>query len=129
MFFYHFSTPTLKHFGTIFGRRTANELTRVVFKLVRDFSIAPYKPSDSAQKFDGPLNLASQVREAESQNTKRMILLVFQLHPLTSISCEARFRGPSNFYAESLGLYGAMEKSRTNLKTTLIIFHRLVNQI
>ena len=37
--------------------------TRDVFKLVRDFSVAPYKPSDSAQKFDGPLNLASHERE------------------------------------------------------------------
>ena len=36
---------------------------RDVFKLVRDFSVAPYKPSDSAQKFDGPLNLASHERE------------------------------------------------------------------
>ena len=45
--------------------------TRDVFKLVRDFSVAPYKPSDSAQKFDGPLNLASQVREAESLNKKQ----------------------------------------------------------
>ena len=44
---------------------------RDVFKLVRDFSVAPYKPSDSAQKFDGPLNLASQVREAESLNKKQ----------------------------------------------------------
>ena len=43
---------------------------RDVFKLVRNFSVAPYKPSDSAQKFDGPLNLASQVREAESLNKK-----------------------------------------------------------
>ena len=34
-------------------------ILRVIFKLVRDFSVAPYKPSDSAQKFDGPLNLAS----------------------------------------------------------------------
>ena len=45
--------------------------TRDVFKLVRDFSVAPYKPSDSAQKFDGPLNLVSQVREAESLNKKQ----------------------------------------------------------
>ena len=45
--------------------------TRDVFKLVRNFSVAPYKPSDSAQKFDGPLNLASQVREAESLNIKQ----------------------------------------------------------
>ena len=45
--------------------------TRDVFKLVRNFSVAPYKPSDSAQKFDGPLNLASQVREAESLNKKQ----------------------------------------------------------
>ena len=44
---------------------------RDVFKLVRNFSVAPYKPSDSAQKFDGPLNLASQVREAESLNIKQ----------------------------------------------------------
>ena len=45
--------------------------SRDVFKLVRDFSVAPYKPSDSAQKFDGPLNQASQVREAESLNKKQ----------------------------------------------------------
>ena len=38
-------------------------VTRDVFKLVRDFSVAPYKPSDSAQKFDGPLNLVSHERE------------------------------------------------------------------
>ena len=41
-----------------------------------------------------------------------------------SLTCEARFRGPSNFCAESLGLYGATEKSRTNLKTTLGDFLR-----
>ena len=46
-------------------------ISRYVFKLVWDFSVAPYKPSDSAQKFDGPLNLASQVREAESLNIKQ----------------------------------------------------------
>ena len=50
-----------------------------------------------------------------------MILLGFTIHHLTSLSCETRFRGPSNFCAESLGLYGAMEKSRTNLKTTLVV--------
>ena len=44
---------------------------RDVFKLVRDFSIAPFKPSDSAPKFDGPLNQASQVRETESINKKQ----------------------------------------------------------
>ena len=49
-----------------------------------------------------------------------MILLGFTIHHLTSLSCETRFRGPSNFCAESLGLYGATEKSHTNLKTTLI---------
>ena len=38
-----------------------------------------------------------------------------------SLTCEARFRGPSNFCAESLGLYGATEKFRTNLKTSLDI--------
>ena len=48
-----------------------------------------------------------------------MILLVFTIHHLTSLSCETRFRGPSNFCAESLGLYGATQKSHTNLKTTL----------
>ena len=48
-----------------------DKITRDVFKLVRDFSVAPYKPSDSAQKFDGPLNQASQVREAESLNKKQ----------------------------------------------------------
>ena len=48
-----------------------NKNARVFFKLVRDFSVAPYKPSDSAQKFDGPLNQASQVREAESINKKQ----------------------------------------------------------
>ena len=37
----------------------------------------------------------------------------------TSLTCEARLRGPSNFCAESLGLYGATEKSRTNSKTSL----------
>ena len=36
-----------------------------------------------------------------------------------SLTCGARFRGPSNFCAESLGLYGAEDLSRTNLKTTL----------
>ena len=38
-----------------------------------------------------------------------------------SLTCEARFRGPSNFCAESLGLYGATEKSLTNLKKTLAV--------
>ena len=55
--------------------------SRVVFKLVWDFSVAPYKPSDSAQKFDGPLNLASHEREVRwwIGNPSSIIVFVFCL--------------------------------------------------
>ena len=58
---------------------TYSLLTRVVFKLVWDFSVAPYKPSDSAQKFDGPLNLVSHEREVRWWIVNPSSIIVFVL--------------------------------------------------